>query len=72
MPIHLEEILMKHVVIAAVLAVIGLSSAATVEARETGAQMVAARQAGGGFFSRMMELERRKNERIRQFFRGGR
>lgn len=25
-----------------------------------------------GFFSRMMELERRKNERIRQFFRGGR
>lgn len=25
-----------------------------------------------GFFSRLMELERRKNERIRQFFSGGR
>jgi hypothetical protein len=24
----------------------------------------------GGFFSRLMELERRKNERIRQFFFG--
>jgi hypothetical protein len=55
-------------------AVIGatFSVGGTVEAATARTEMVANRPARTGFFSRLMEAERRKNERIREWFRGNR
>ncbi|QDV28760.1 hypothetical protein Spb1_06250 [Planctopirus ephydatiae] len=43
-----------------------------IEAADARMEVVNNRTARTGFFARLMELERRKNERIREWFRGSR